>query len=64
MNKTIRIIALLTFIFLLNNISFLKADDNFNLWLNNFKKQQLKEGISKKTVDIALISVKFLPKGH
>ncbi len=62
MNKTIRIIALLTFVFLINKISILKADDNFNLWLNNFKKIAIKEGISKNTVDIAMKNARFLPK--
>ena len=62
MNKTIPTIVILTFIFLLNNFSLAYTADDFNLWVKNFKKTAIKKGISKKTVDSALISVKFLPK--
>ena len=37
-------------------------DENFNDWLNNYKKFAIKKGVSKKTVDLAFKNVKFLEK--
>jgi len=62
MNKTIHIVGLLTFIFLINNFSLAYEAEDFDLWLNNFKKNAVNKGISKKTVDSAMKGVKFLPK--
>ena len=62
MNKTIPIIGLLTFIFLINNFSLAYTPEDFNLWLKSFKKTALNKGISKKTVDLTMKNVKFLPK--
>ena len=62
MNKTIHIVGLLTFIFLINNFSFANTSENFDLWLKNFKKTAVSKGISKKTVDLTLKNAKFLPK--
>ena len=36
------------------------AEENFDLWLNTYKKFALKEGVSQKTIDIAFKNVKFL----
>ena len=62
MNKTIPIIGLLTFIFLINNFSLAYTPEDFDLWLKDFKKTAVKKGISKKTVDLAMKDAKFLPK--
>ena len=62
MNKKISIIGLLTFIFLFNNFSSVYALSDFNLWLENFKKEAINKGISKKTVDETMKDAKFLPK--
>ena len=62
MNKTIRIIGLLTFIFLINSFSLAYTPEDFDLWLKDFKKSAVKKGISKKTVDSAMKDTKFLPK--
>ena len=62
MNKTLPIIGLLTFIFLINNFSLAYTPEDFNLWLKSFKKTALNKGISKKTVDLTMKNVKFLPK--
>jgi len=41
----------------------LSADNSsFNLWLNDFKKKALNEGISKNVIEDAMSNVKFLPK--
>ena len=62
MNKTIRIVVILTFIFFANNFSLANTPKDFNLWLNNFKKEAINKGISKKTVNSAMQNAKFLPK--
>ena len=62
MNKTIHIVGLLTFIFLINNFSLAYEAEDFDLWLSNFKKNAVNKGISKKTVDSAMSNAKFLPK--
>jgi len=36
------------------------AEENFDSWLNTYKKFALKEGVSQKTIDIAFKNVKFL----
>jgi len=40
----------------------LYGNENFNLWLNNFKKDAIKMGISKSTVNGVMNDAKFLPK--
>ena len=62
MNKTIRIIGLLTFIFFINSFSLAYTPEDFDLWLKDFKKSAVENGISKKTVDSAMKDTKFLPK--
>ena len=62
MNKTIHIVRLIAFIFLINNFSLAYAAEDFNSWLKNFKKSAINKGISKKTVDSAMNNAKFLPK--
>ena len=37
-------------------------DHYFSIWLKSFKKISLKNGISEKTFDSAMLNVKFLPK--
>ncbi len=45
------------------NISYASNSNNkFNSWLNLYKKEALKNGISQKTLDISFKNVKFLPK--
>ena len=36
------------------------SNDEFNNWLSSFKNYALKEGVSQKTIDIALKDVTFL----
>ena len=36
------------------------AEENFNIWLDSYKKFALAKGISKETIDIAFKNVKFL----
>ncbi len=62
MNKTIHIVRLIAFIFLINNFSLAYAGEDFNSWLKSFKKSAINKGISKKTVDSAMNNAKFLPK--
>jgi membrane-bound lytic murein transglycosylase B len=38
------------------------ANDDFEIWLDSFKKQSQKKGISKKTLDIAFKNVRFIEK--
>ncbi len=38
------------------------ANEDFNLWLDSFKLQSQKKGISKKTIDIAFKNVRFIEK--
>ena len=40
----------------------LHANEDFNVWLNNFKKTAINYGVSKKTVNDAFVGAKFLPK--
>ena len=47
--------------FCINN-SVYAVDDSFEIWLETFEKKALKKGVSKKTFDLAMSNVKFLPK--
>ena len=40
----------------------LHADQSFDLWLKDFKKDAISQGISKRTVENVMSSAKFLPK--
>ena len=62
MNKKRPIITLITFIFFISNFSFCIGAENFNLWLDSFKKTAINKGISKNTVDSVMSNAKFLPK--
>jgi len=57
--KKISIFFLIIFIISAQN---LYAREDFNLWLKDFKKNAIKNGISKKTVDEVMGDAKFLPK--
>ena len=58
-----KIIKIFIYIFLISliNINIILADD-FDSWIISFKNYAIKNGISKKTLDITLSKVKFLPK--
>jgi len=58
--KIIKIIFCIILISL-NNINSIFAED-FNSWVISFKDYAMKKGISKKTLDITMSKVKFLPK--
>ena len=58
--KIIKIIFCIILISL-NNINPIFAED-FNSWIISFKDYAMKKGISKKTLDITMSKVKFLPK--
>ena len=58
--KIIKIIFCI-FLISLNNINPIFAED-FNTWVISFKDYAMKKGISKKTLDITMSKVKFLPK--
>ena len=62
MNKKRPIITLITFIFFIGNFSFCISAENFDLWLDSFKKSAIKKGISKNTVEAVMSNAKFLPK--
>jgi len=49
----------LIFIFFLL-LSPLKANEDFNEWLESYKKYAMQKGVSKETIDIALKNVVFL----
>jgi len=49
------------FIFFINSSAY-SNDHSFSIWLKSFKKIALKNGISEKTFDTAMLNVKFLPK--
>ena len=58
-----KIIKIIFYIILisLNSINHILAED-FNKWKISFKDYAIKKGISKKTLDMTLSKVKFLPK--
>ena len=55
-------IIIFTLIFILNNISKVNSDEKFSNWVNTFKARAIKEGISKKTVNLVMNKAVFLPK--
>ena len=58
MKKIVTFFVIIFVIFAQN----LYASEDFNSWLENFKKTAVKKGISKKTVDGVMSDAKFLPK--
>ncbi len=52
---------LILFLFFVNNALFANEDD-FKIWLNNFKILALKNNISESTFDMTMSDVIFLPK--
>ena len=58
--KIIKTLLLIIFYFQIS--SAYSENDDFNIWLNNFKKQALKEGISETTFSKVMKDAKFLPK--
>ena len=57
--KKISIFSLIIFAVL---VSRLDANEEFKLWVNNFKITAIKKGISKKTVNEIMNEARFLPK--
>ena len=55
--KIITIIILITF----NTFNHASAE-SFDSWIISFKEHAIKNGISKKTLDLTMSKVKFLPK--
>ena len=51
--------SLLTFIFFIF-FSPLKANEDFNEWLNSYKKYAMQKGVSKETIDLTLKNAVFL----
>ena len=49
-------------ILLFVNLSAANSEENFDSWLESYKKFAISKGISKKTLDIAFQEVKFLEK--
>ena len=62
--KKMRIILISVYItFLTFNFSETLADNNeFKLWVTEFKEEAISSGISKNIVDDFMLNVKFLPK--
>ncbi len=58
--KTIKIIFFVILI-CLNIFNYASAED-FDSWINSFKDYAIKNGISKKTLELTMSKVKFLPK--
>ena len=56
--KIIKIFLILLICFSAN----LKADDNFDLWLNEFSQKARDSGISNDTINMVLKNARFLPK--
>tara|TARA_B100001123_G_C15341344_1_gene1035079 strand:+ start:1616 stop:2611 length:996 start_codon:yes stop_codon:yes gene_type:complete len=49
-------------ILIFNSICAASIDNNFDDWLNSYKKNALKKGISQETINIVFKEVKFLEK--
>ena len=57
------IVAIFFFYFINTYISFSSTEnDDFNQWLDSYKKFALKEGISQNTLDIAFKNARYLEK--
>ena len=58
-----KLFFIVSFFTIFLNLSFsVGANDDFYLWLDSFKIQSQKKGISKKTIDIAFKNVRFIEK--
>ena len=62
MVKIIKYFILLVILLSNNSLSYGSETQNFSVWLNQFKKKAISQGISKSTVDAALKNAIFLPK--
>ena len=58
--KIVKIVIYITLIYL-SNIKSTFADD-FNNWLISFNEYAIEQGISKKTIEMTMSKVKYLPK--
>ena len=54
--------ALISFIFFISTYAVCFSNEDFNLWLKNFKNIAINKGVSKQTVNVILSDAKFLPK--
>ena len=57
--KKISIFFLIIFVI---SVQKLNANEDFGLWLKDFKKTAVKKGISRQTVNEVMNDAKFLPK--
>ena len=60
--KMLKIFKFVLLIYLTQIFNVYSNDQNFEIWLKNFKLTAIKTGISKQVVDNVLENVKFLPK--
>ena len=58
-NKIITFFLVIKFL-LISFVSTANSEDNFSVWLSNYKNFALKNGVSQKTIDLAFKDVKFL----
>tara|TARA_B100000427_G_scaffold318504_1_gene315753 strand:+ start:383 stop:1384 length:1002 start_codon:yes stop_codon:yes gene_type:complete len=56
------ILNILLFFFLTSSYSYSNNNEEFNLWLDNFKIEVKKEGVSNKTINDVLGKARFLSK--
>ena len=60
--KMLKIFKFVLLIYFTQIFNVYSNDQNFEIWLKNFKLTAIKTGISKQVVDNVLENVKFLPK--
>ena len=58
-NKITRSCLIFFLLFSLNHLKASETGSDFNSWLVSFKKQAIKKGISKDTLEMAFKNVKF-----
>jgi len=61
MLKKLISIYILIILYFFQNSAF-SSNPDFSIWLNNFKTQAIKSGVSKKVVDEVMSNAVFLPK--
>ena len=61
-NKMSKFIILFLFLNILFNSNLNASNHNFNLWIQDFKKRAVADGISYKVVNELMDNAKFLPK--
>ena len=61
-NKMSKFIILFLFLNILFNSNLNASNHNFSLWIQNFKKEAVANGISSKVVNELMDNAKFLPK--